>query len=213
MDYLKYNRSNNKVISDSLNYNEIKVIDEYLPKEEFDIFYEKFMSGRGIGWTWNDEVDYGIDERFQFTHLFFTATQGVTSPLFDLVEPFVNLLQMESVARIKANLTTKTENHIEGNFHYDHELAGARLEDGTLIGYTAIYYVNTTNGYTLFQSGEKVKSVANRIEIFNSAKLHKAVSCTDEKRRVVINFNYFTSKYGAYCQTEKAKKLFNESNA
>jgi len=212
MDYLKYNRSNNEVNS-TLNHNEIKVIDDYLPKEEFDLFYERIFYGNGIGWSWCDEVDYGIDERFQFTHLFFTATQGVTSPVFDLVDPFVDLLQMESVARIKANLTTRTENHIEGNFHYDHELAGARLEDGTPIAYTAIYYVNTTNGYTLFQSGEKVKSVANRMAIFNSVKLHKAVSCTDEKRRVVINFNYFTSKYGAYCQVEKAKKLFNESNA
>ena len=70
-----------------------------------------------------------------------------------------------------------------------------------------------SNLYNLFQSWEKVKSVANRIAIFNSAKLHKAVSCTDEKRRVVINFNYFTSKYGAYCQTEKAKKLFKQANA
>ena len=213
MDYLKYNRSNNKVILDSSNYNKIKVIDDLLPKEQFDIFYKRILLEKIVGWSWCDEVDYGKDERFQFVHQFFTPTQGVVSPVYELVEPFVDLLQMESVCRIKANLTTRTENHIEGKFHYDHELAGARLEDGTLIGYTAIYYVNTTNGYTLFQSGEKVKSVANRIVIFDSSKLHKGVTCTDEKRRVVFNFNYFTSQYGADSQMIKATKLFNEANA
>ena len=111
-------------------------------------------------------------------------------------------------------MTTRTETHLESAFHYDNEFAGSRLPDGTLTSYTAIYYVNTNNGYTLFKDGNlKVDSVGNRIVIFDSCKLHKAVSCTDEKRRVVINFNYFTHEYGTIDQYQKCLKDFKEANA
>jgi len=53
-------------------------------------------------------------------------------------------------------------------------------------------YVNTNNGYTKFEDGTKVESVANRLVTFPANMKHKGTSCTDEKIRVVINFNYFT---------------------
>ena len=56
---------------------------------------------------------------------------------------------------------------------------------------TAIFYLNTCNGYTKFRkSGKKIKTVANRMVIFDSNLEHAAFSQTDEKVRVVINFNY-----------------------
>ena len=33
---------------------------------------------------------------------------------------------------------------------------------------TGIYYINTNDGYTAFKDGDKVKSVANRIVLFQS---------------------------------------------
>ena len=59
---------------------------------------------------------------------------------------------------------------------------------------TSILYVNTNNGYTKFEDGTIVESVANRLVSFPSNMKHTGTSCTDEKTRVVINFNYF-SKY------------------
>ena len=50
--------------------------------------------------------------------------------------------------------------------------------------------LNTCNGYTKFKKSGKVKSVANRMVIFDSNLEHQGVTCTDKKRRVVINFNY-----------------------
>ena len=55
---------------------------------------------------------------------------------------------------------------------------------------TAIYYVNTNNGYTYFEDGQKVESVENRLVIMPSNLPHAGATCTDELRRVVINFNY-----------------------
>ena len=55
---------------------------------------------------------------------------------------------------------------------------------------TAVYYINTNNGWTEFENGDKVESVANRIVIFDSNTMHTGTTCTDEKVRVLINFNY-----------------------
>ena len=195
-----------------------QVIDDFLPEEQFNEFSDLLM-GSGMIWNWCDVVDYEEwnKNKFQFTHTFFSDNQGFISPLSDLVKPFIDLLKMNVLIRIKANLNVKCEENIrESKFHYDHELVGSRLPDGTLTSYTAIYYVNTNNGYTLFKDGNfKVDSVANRMVIFDSSKLHKAVNCTDEKKRVVINFNYFTFNYGSNPkdQTAASLKVFNEANA
>ena len=208
MDYLTYGRSNNKN-----DLNQIKVIDNFLPKEEYDNLYRTLMGYKAI-WHYQDVVDYEQGDNFMFCHLFWTTDKGLISPFSDIIKCFYTKLNTQIVIRIKANLTTRTETHLESEFHYDHEFIGSRLPDGTLTSYTAIYYVNTNNGYTLFKDGNlKVDSVGNRMVIFDSSKLHKAVSCTDEKRRVVINFNYLTSLYGSNDQAELSKKRFKEANA
>ena len=192
-----------------------QIIDNFLPEEYFNNLHNLMMGG-GMMWNYNDVVDYDGDNggRIQFTHTFFSDNQGFISPLSDLVKPFVDLLKIRVLIRIKSNLTLRsTENDRESKFHYDHEFVGSKLPDGTLTSYTAIYYVNTNNGYTLFKDGNfKVDSVANRMVIFDSSKLHKGVRCTDEKTRVVINFNYFTHDYGTIDQYQKCLKVFKEAN-
>ena len=39
--------------------------------------------------------------------------------------------------------------------------------------------------------GQKIRSVANRMLFFDATKLHNSTTCTDEKGRFNINFNYF----------------------
>jgi hypothetical protein len=56
---------------------------------------------------------------------------------------------------------------------------------------TAILYMNTCNGYTQFENGEKVLSEENKIIVFDSNLKHAAVNQTDTKQRIVININYF----------------------
>ena len=55
---------------------------------------------------------------------------------------------------------------------------------------TAIFYLNTNNGYTLFEDGQRVASVANRIVIFDAALRHTGASCTDADHRLVLNLNF-----------------------
>ena len=82
--------------------------------------------------------------------------------------------------RVKSNLNPRTHKHIKRNFHTD-----TRYKHKT-----SILYINTNNGWTEFEDGSKVNSVANRMVIFDSLIRHTGVTCTDEKVRVLINFNY-----------------------
>ena len=50
--------------------------------------------------------------------------------------------------------------------------------------------MNTNNGYTEFEDGTKVESVANRFVSFPEKMKHRGTSCTDKKTRIVININY-----------------------
>ena len=54
--------------------------------------------------------------------------------------------------------------------------------------------MNTNNGYTTFKDGTKVDSVANRMIIFDSELDHTGTTCTDQKSRVIINFNFLEGR-------------------
>ena len=122
-----------------------------------------------------------------FSHFFdkrppWNGDQYHSSSFFSIIEPNLKLLGVTKLYRIKANLNPRTVFHRKGGWHIDF------VNDPPFK--TAVYYVNTNNGWTEFKNGGRVKSVANRMVIFDSNLEHQGVTCTDEKRRVVINFNY-----------------------
>jgi hypothetical protein len=51
--------------------------------------------------------------------------------------------------------------------------------------------VNSNDGYTKFETGEIVESVANRIVIFDSDVKHTGTTCTNALGRFVVNLNYW----------------------
>ena len=97
-------------------------------------------------------------------------------------------LNLLALTRIKANLFTRTSTIVENEFHVDiTDLSEETQKQWTI----SIFYMNTNNGYSEFEDGTKVESVANRMVTFPANVKHTGTSCTDEKTRVVINFNYF----------------------
>ena len=91
------------------------------------------------------------------------------------------------VLRVKANLRTRTTEIQPSSYHQDYaDVFG----DTKIPYYSAIYYVNSNDGYTEFKTGEKIESVANRLLLFSGDQDHRGTSCTNAKQRIVINFNY-----------------------
>jgi len=156
----------------------IEIIDNFLDKETFNSM-QSFVLGDSFPWYFNDFKSDDTDvHNFQFTHTVIRQGQ-ITSEFIQHMDPFFKGLNVKEVFRVKMNLTTKTEKLFNHLYHTD-------FKDCT----TSIFYMNTNNGKTIFKNGEEVNSVANRMITFNSNLEHAATSHTDEKTRVVINFNY-----------------------
>jgi hypothetical protein len=166
---------------------EIRMLIEknYLDKKTFKKVYDHLL-GLNFPWYFNDYVLEPTDQfsdHFQFTHHFYRDGEWNSLANKWVVDPFIDKLQPMSIVRIKANLQPKYHKIIEHGFHSDVVSDNAKIT-------TAIFYVNSNNGYTLFENNKKVKSIANSLCSFDSRERHTGTTCTDEKCRIVINFNY-----------------------
>ena len=161
---------------------EIKIIENSLSKENLQIIKNLFFSNE-FPWFYNSGINYLNDGFCQFTHVFYSQFT-INSPHFITLKPIVDLLDPLSILRIKANFLTKTHTIIKHGFHTDEPWKGK----------TAIFYVNTNNGFTEFENGFKSSSEENKLIIFDNFINHTGTSCTDKNERIVINFNYVEKK-------------------
>jgi hypothetical protein len=158
----------------------MNIYKNFLNKKDFKILESKIM-GDTFPWYYNNEVVEPGDEFFQFTHLcVVNGEENCKAEVMQCLKPILDKLKYKKIERIKANLLPKSDNIIEHGLHID-------LDEKMKTG---IFYVNTCNGYTKFKNGEKIKSEKNKYIEFDSDLMHTGSTCTDEKRRVVINFNY-----------------------
>jgi hypothetical protein len=156
----------------------IKIIKDCLSKEDFTNLKNTLFSDY-FAWYLNSGVNTPTDNYTQFTHTFYNNyTQN--SNLLDNLKPIINILNPLALIRVKANLLTKTEKIIKHGFHCDQDFKCT----------TAIFYANNNNGFTEFESGEKIYSEENKLVIFDTFLKHTGTTCTDSNERIVINFNF-----------------------
>ena len=161
-----------------MNYSDIGVIDNFLPDYDFK-FLSNIILGDEFDWYYNDSTAMQGDGMMAFIHLFYRSEVGPT-PSFYQIESYLPFFKVKESYRIKANLSPRTVFHKESAWHIDNFPCST----------TAILYMNTNNGWTEFKKRGRVKSVANRVVIFDSNLEHRGVTCPDANRRVLINFNY-----------------------
>ena len=166
----------------------MEIEDNFLEQTAFNELQTLMMHG-DFAWYYNDHIDVKNEDKgnFQFCHTFYKNFAPHSTSL-DRLTPIIKVINPISIMRIKTNLLTRTPNIVENSFHVD----SAVLTDKILKQWTtSIFYMNTNNGYTEFEDGTQVESVANRMITFPSNLRHRGTSCTDENTRIVINFNYF----------------------
>jgi hypothetical protein len=162
-----------------------KVIDNFLNKENFKTIQNSVLNNSFFPWYFSNYTDYfgekGLDKG-KYTHTVYENNNS-NSKYYDLLLPTIEKLKCVSLINIKLNSTNYAEKIIEGTYHVDNKYRNTK---------TAIYYLNTNNGYTKFKENKKkINSVENRIIIFNSSLEHLGTNTTNDKRRVVLNFNYY----------------------
>jgi hypothetical protein len=101
-----------------------------------------------------------------------------------IIEPLMSKINANEWYKIKMNLNPCTDQIFEHGMHIDNP---TKRKDA----YTAVFYVNSNDGYTVFDNKHKVQSVSNRLVVFPANLYHSGSSCTDEFARIVINFNFY----------------------
>ena len=157
----------------------MNIYKNFLSKKTFKNLKDTMMSDY-FPWYFNDCVNSIGDNFFQFTYIFLDE-RGIncSEEIMNLIKPILLKIKYKKLIAVKANLLTRTDKIVEQGMHID-----------KLKGNTSIFYINKCNGYTKFKNGKKFKSEENKLIEFNSKLEHTGSSCTDKKRRVVLNFNY-----------------------
>ena len=161
----------------------MKVIDNHLSESHFKHIQSVLMAD-DFPWFFQDGINYIPDlDRYQFTHLFYDYQNNSKSNRnSDWLEFVDSIVEFHFLKRIKANLNHRTLFHRKSGYHVDYVSNPSHK--------TSIFYINTNNGWTEFANGDRVKCVENRLVTFDSNLKHQGVTCTDKKRKIVINLNY-----------------------
>lgn len=162
-----------------------KIIKNFLSEKDF-FHIKNIITGSEFPWYRQKgiaELDLNNNAECYFTHIFYVNYE-INSQYFNDLSPLINKLidsvKGETLIRMKANFYLRTEKIVEHDFHVDFNFDHK----------TAVYSINTNNGYTKFEDGSKAPSIENQIVKFNGGKKHKSTSCTDIFGRINIGINY-----------------------
>ena len=163
----------------------IRVIDDYLLTPDFYTLKASLLAPE-FDWHFCPKIIEGPvldlpEPTYQLVHIFYLDNAPYSDKL-SILNPLFRRLPINSLVRIKANLNPQVFKQEPTGFHCDFDNMNST---------TAIFYLNTNNGYTLFEDGSKIESVENRLVLFPTSFKHSGVGCTDSPYRLVVNINYF----------------------
>jgi len=164
-----------KLISNFLSDEQLKHTKESLLNVQFPWYYNKIIQEEFYN---QDDIDH--PDWFMFSHIWY-HDNTITSDSFEwLIKPIIDKIDMTELLRVKGNFYNKTCEHVIHGYHtdyaYDHMVALLNLNDN--------------NGYTEFETGEKIVSKENELIIFDGNIRHRSVTQTDTNSRLNININF-----------------------
>jgi len=181
------------IVNDVKSAPDYDVFDDVLSKEQLSTILDSIVWNKDFPWYIHRKIEGKFVEEspsFYGTHMFYYIGDPITlncvnvSSSCPLVSPIVdfitNLTGIKSILRIKGNFYPQTLTIIEHEKHTDFDYPHK----------SAIFYLNTCDGFTRLNDGTKIGSVKNRLLLFDGGTFHNSSTCTDEPARFNINFNY-----------------------
>jgi len=171
----------------------VEIHDNFLTDQYLEHLQNMFFD-QGFPWNYSPFVGYSqnetkltkeqSDNHLYFIHRIYDNLRPIEHPpfqVFDQLLPIFGALEVHALVRVRALLYVNQTEQIKHEVHQDspHPMK------------TALVYLNDNNGWTGFEDGTKVDSVANRVALFDGSVLHHSATCTDAKERLVININYY----------------------
>ena len=167
----------------------IDIKDNFLPIREFERMHSELMAWNFPWYTSKivNDTEHNRNNNFQFTHLFYERYSPVDETV-NILQPVLQIIQPIAIFKIKANMMPNQNAIIEHGFH--HDVTDSEFHPIKDHMKTSILYMNTNNGYTKFEDGTIIESVANRFVTFPNHTEHTGTTTSDSDYRLVINFNY-----------------------
>ena len=147
---------------------------------------------------WRYRKEMHDNDGMYFTHSFFNDMEPRSLHFNSVIRPILKTLNGFTPIKIRANM------FINGVF-----TRGKWHQDSYLDSKTAIFYLNTCDGGTELKINNKIKFIKaqeNKMLIFDTPTLHRAVTSSDQPIRYVINLNYYEGDFG---KGERARKKIN----
>ena len=166
----------------------VQIFNNFLDQEVF-LEIKKFIMSPRCEWRYvnyiahkdgrdNDNDGYFVHS-FKDCHPQTFEDRYPESPHFPLIAKILDKIQYRNILRIRSSLYPRRDVQKSDPFHIDYNFPHR----------VCIFYVNTNNGYTMFENGEKIPSVENQLATFDGSEKHCSVVQTDTPARYIVNIN------------------------
>ncbi len=166
----------------------VQIFNNFLDQEVF-LEIKKFIMSPRCQWRYvnyiahkdgrdNDNDGYFVHS-FKDCHPQTFEDRFPESPHFPLIAKILDKIQYQNILRIRSSLYPRRDVQKPDPFHIDYNFPHR----------VCIFYVNTNNGYTMFENGEKIPSVENQLATFDGSEKHCSVVQTDTPARYIVNIN------------------------
>ena len=167
----------------------IEVIDNFVDEDQWT-HLTTLLTNRNVRWSYSivlEDHQLLCDKKYnhQYVHHIYNDKK-VYSNYYGNITPILEKLDVKTLHRCKVNAISRENEIVVHGFHTDTPIT----KDVESMK-SSILYLNTNNGFTVFEDGTKIESVANRMVTFPVHYKHSGTTCTDIDRRVAINFCYF----------------------
>ena len=136
-------------------------------------------------WYLQKEQVIDADDGRWFSHIIYDEDVPKSDVYNPITKIFKSYLKYVTLCRLNVNLLLKQEIPSVSYFHTDLDES---IDKEKIT--TAIFYLNTNNGATEFEGGDRIDSVRNRLVMFPADTFHRAIGQTDTAERIVLNFNF-----------------------
>jgi len=159
---------------------EMKVIDNFLPKDSFNDLTKLIMDNY-FPWYFNFFISSNKEikeKNCYFNHLIYES--GPKSSHFEFIKnKLLSYMDITHLIRVKINCYPRLEKITKHEPHVDYDFSHKGL----------IFSLNTCDGFTII-GNKKISSVENRALFFDPSKPHCSTNCSNAKARFNININY-----------------------
>ena len=158
-----------KIKKNILKKDKIKEINNIILNDQFPWYLQKKINSL-------DKTGYGY-----FTHSLYLDNK-INSLFYEMIMPeIIKSLNIKSLIRARLNLYPTTSKTVKHAYHIDYQFKHI----------SAVYFLNTNNGFLFFKNPlKKVKPENNKCVVFDGNHFHCSSSCTDKSHRITLNLNY-----------------------